>query len=370
MPNLIMTYFSGDYFQARSRWRAAASLHRGRMESYEIDAVAPNDERLTIDVAIFGNPAAQKVLVISSGLHGVEGLFGSAVQLATIESYLATQQLPSDLAIVMVHILNPFGCATYRRWNEENIDLNRNFLVGDEVYQGSPPAYPSLDSFLNPRSSPSRLEPFLLKSLGLIGRYGMSALKNTLPVGQYDFPQGIFFGGHAPSQTRKILTAHFRSWLGAAQQVIHLDLHSGLGKWGTYQLFTELNRDAVRYQWLSEHFGDNASRWGNRLLTVDADDLVYQPHGTFGRWCQAEFTDLAYDFLLAEFGTYPMLRVLKALRAENRAHWWGKVADKSYQRTKQELLEVFVPSSPQWRKITLDRGLDLCLRGINALVKT
>jgi Protein of unknown function (DUF2817) len=358
-----VSYFSADYFMARSRWRTAAAIHEGRLESYEIDAVTPSDERLTIDVAIFGNPSAQKALVISSGLHGVEGLFGSAVQLATIEEYLATQQLASDLAIVMVHMLNPFGCAWYRRWNEDNIDLNRNFLMGDEVYQGCPPAYPSLDSFLNPRSSPSRLEPFLLKSLGLIGRYGMSALKSTLPVGQYDFPQGLFFGGNAPSQTQKILTTHFRSWLGAAQGVIHLDLHSGLGKWGTYQLFAEMTKDAARYQWLSEHFIDGA----NCLLTLDPDDLVYQPSGTFGRWCQAEFTDRRYDFILTEFGTYPMLRVLKALRAENRAHWWGKVEDKSYHQAKQELLEVFVPSSQQWRKIALERGMDICLKGINAL---
>jgi hypothetical protein len=105
----------------------------------------------------------------------------------------------------------------------------------------------------------------------------------------------------------------------------------------------------------------------NRLLTIDPDDLVYQPRGTLGRWCQAEFTDRRYDFLLAEFGTYSMLSVLKALRAENRAHWWGKVEDKSYHQAKQELLEVFVPSSPQWRKIALEKGMDLCLRGINAL---
>jgi hypothetical protein len=355
-----VSYFSTDYFRARSRWRASAALHGGRLESYEIDAVTPSDEGLTIDVAIFGNPSAQKALVISSGLHGVEGLFGSAVQLAMIEEYLATEELASDLAIVMIHILNPFGCAWYRRWN-------RNFLVGDEVYQGCPPAYPLLDSFLNPQSNPSRLEPFLLKSLGLIGRYGMSALKSTLPVGQYDFPKGLFFGGNAPSQTQKILTTHLRSWLGAAQQVIHLDLHSGLGKWGTYQLFAEMNKDAARYQWLSEHFVDEASPLENRLLTIDPDDLVYQPRGTFGRWCQAEFTDKRYDFLLAEFGTYSMLRVLKALRAENRVHWWGKVEDKSYHQAKQELLGVFVPSSLQWRKIAIEKGMNLCVRGINVL---
>lgn len=186
-------------------------------------------------------------------------------------------------------------------------------------------------------------------------------------MGQYDFPKGLFFGGNAPSQTQKILTTHLRTWLGAAQQVIHLDLHSGLGKWGTYRLFAELTQASPSYQWLSEHFVDRDSPLESRILTIGPDDLVYQPRGTFGRRCQTEFIDRRYDFLLAEFGTYPMLRVLKALRAENRAHWWGKVSDKSYHLAKQELLEVFVPSSLQWRKIAIERGMELCLRGINAL---
>jgi Protein of unknown function (DUF2817) len=359
-----MTYFSADYFTARSRWQTAVRQHGGRLESYPIDAVVPSHDsvppqQLTIDVASFGNPAAPKALVISSGLHGVEGLFGAAVQLATIEKYVANQQLPADLQLITIHILNPFGCAGYRRWNEANIDLNRNFLLGDETYAGYPPAYPALDRFLNPRSAPSPLEPFLLKSLALIGKYGMSALKNTLPVGQYDFPQGLFFGGNAPSQTQTILATHLRSWLGAAQQVIHLDLHSGLGKWGTYQLFAEIASNSPRYRWLADRF--------EHLLPLDADDRVYQPRGTFGRWCQSECADLTYDFILAEFGTYSMLRVLKALRAENRAYWWGNKTDPAYIRAQQELLEVFVPKSDRWRKIALARGVALCWAGITAL---
>jgi hypothetical protein len=356
-----MSYFSPDYFTARSRWRIAASRLGCRLESHEIDATSPIDEALTIDIAIFGNPLAHKAMVISSGLHGVEGLFGSAVQLALLEQYLVADRLSSDVAVVMIHTLNPFGCAWYRRWNEDNIDLNRNFLVGDEVYQGAPPAYPLLDSFLNPQSPPNRLEPFLLKSLGLITKYGMSTLKNTLPVGQYDFPQGLFFGGNSRSQTQLILTAHLRRWLGLSKQVFHLDLHSGLGKWGSYKLFSKLTSDSPRCQLLNEYFGSD------KILTIDSATAVYQPSGSFEQWCQVSFPDLTYDFLLAEFGTYSMLRVLKALRAENRAHWWGNPTDKSYQDAKQELLEVFVPKSQQWRDLVLEQGIDLCLAGINLL---
>lgn len=356
-----MTYFSPDYFTARSRWRSAAKRLGCWLESHQIEAVSPINDNLTIDVAMYGNPLANRVVVISSGLHGIEGLFGAAVQLALLERHLPDYRLPSDLGILIVHTLNPFGCAWYRRWNEDNIDLNRNFLLAGEAYRGCPAAYPQLDRFLNPQSPPSRLEPFLLKSLGIVGCYGMSTLKNTLPVGQYQFPRGLFFGGKAPSQTQKILTAHLRRWLGLARQVIHLDLHSGLGKWGSYKLFAEVTKNSPRCNWLQQQFGPD------RLLTLDPGDLVYQSRGTLGRWCQTSYPDITYNFLLAEFGTYSMLRVLKALRAENRAHWWGQPEDKSYQWAKQELSEVFVPRHRQWRSSALAQGVELCLTSIRAL---
>lgn len=33
--------------------------------------------------------------------------------------------------IVLVHAVNPFGFLNNRRWNENGVDLNRNFLVED-----------------------------------------------------------------------------------------------------------------------------------------------------------------------------------------------------------------------------------------------
>ena len=49
-----------------------------------IEARGPGGEELTIDVALRRSSAgeATSALLVSSGLHGVEGLFGSAVQAA------------------------------------------------------------------------------------------------------------------------------------------------------------------------------------------------------------------------------------------------------------------------------------------------
>ena len=52
--------------------------------------------------------------------------------------------------------LNPYGFAHLRRVNEQNIDLNRNFLLPGERFEGADPTYASLDGLLNPTSPPQR----------------------------------------------------------------------------------------------------------------------------------------------------------------------------------------------------------------------
>jgi hypothetical protein len=62
--------------------------------------------------------------------------------------------------------------------------------------------------------------------------------------------------------------------------------------------------------------------------------------------------------------------MLRALRAENQAHHWGKPGDPLSQRAKQRLKEVFCPSSPQWRRRVLERSVGLveaAVTGMRAL---
>ena len=137
---------------------------------------------------------------------------------------------------MLIHALNPYGFAWLRRWNEDNIDLNRNFLLSEEAFEGCPMDYPKFDSFLNPTSSPSRFDAYMLKAVWLISRYGLTSLINALPVGQFAFPKGLFFGGYASSKTQDILSHNLPEWIGNASEVIHIDFHTGLGRSGSYKL--------------------------------------------------------------------------------------------------------------------------------------
>lgn len=353
--------FCSDYATARNRFCSSALALGCRLEAYSIDQTGPDGEDLTIDVAILGNPQAQKIVVVSSGLHGVEGFFGSAVQCALLEERVVNWNHNQGIALVLLHALNPYGFAWCRRWNEENIDLNRNFLLPGEEYKGSPAKYGDFNAFFNPTSPPSRFEPFLLQAIASIVRYGISCFTSTLPVGQYDFPQGLFFGGHRPSKTYQILDANLPQWLGNATDVIHIDFHSGLGKRGTYTLFIDYPPDSQSTQWLTKKFGNDV------VEAYQARKVTYIFRGGLGSWCKAKLPQCNYRFLTAEFGTYPVISVVEALRAENRAHFFSPPNHPIKDWTRQRLMEVFVPADQGWRNAVVSQGLDLVERAIAIL---
>ena len=115
-----------DYQAARARFLALAEPLMASMETHSHPLPGPDGETAT-DIARFGNPDAEYVLVLSSGTHGVEGYCGSFIQCQLLDDGLV-ERLPENLSLVMIHGVNPHGFAWRRRVNEDNIDLNRNFV--------------------------------------------------------------------------------------------------------------------------------------------------------------------------------------------------------------------------------------------------
>lgn len=126
--------FSGDYSALRARFLAAARTAGASLVEYLHPLHGPDGERLATDVAYLGRNDARKLMVLISGTHGVEGPFGSACQTAWL-SQNTPWQLPDDTAVLAIHLINPWGTAWSRRVNEDNVDLNRNFID----WQKAPP---------------------------------------------------------------------------------------------------------------------------------------------------------------------------------------------------------------------------------------
>ena len=103
----------------------------GRQRAIDNDAAKARDGApLTADVAVVGDPRAPKRLLVISGTHGLEGICGSAQQVAWMLSGKVAH-LARDCAVVLLHGLNPWGFEFSYRTTENNVDLNRNFIVHD-----------------------------------------------------------------------------------------------------------------------------------------------------------------------------------------------------------------------------------------------
>ena len=134
----VINYFSSDYGEARRKFLDASRAAGAIVESYEHHLTGPEGESLFTDVAVLGPSDASTILVLESGTHGVEGFTGSAIQTGLLHEGLNSGPKPS-LSIILIHALNPYGFAHLRRFNEDNVDINRNFGLhwdrGDTLFR-------------------------------------------------------------------------------------------------------------------------------------------------------------------------------------------------------------------------------------------
>lgn len=336
-------FFSADYGEARRRFREAAAAAGAELEALALDASAPDGSPLTIDIAWLGAREAPQLLLHSSGLHGVEGFAGSAVQLALLASGLAPA---AGTAIVLAHVLNPYGMAWLRRWNEHNVDLNRNFGPGDDDFRrGAPEGYVRLEPFLNPPSPPRR-DGFYLRALWEVARHGLEPLKQAIVGGQYEFPRGLFFGGHRLEQGPALYQRWLAEYLAGVEQVVAVDVHTGLGRWAEETLVAHRHREPLV---------PLAAALGRELAEEVADQAVtYTIRGGYGQAFDGLPDRVRVSVLTEELGTYSALRVLHALREENRAHFYERAGPDHPAR--RRLLEAFAPRSARWRRRVVAQG--------------
>ncbi len=330
------------------------------VSKFALKAKGPDSEKLTIDAVRIGPVTAKKLLVISSGLHGIEGFLGAAVQHALLDQ-LVTKKLAKGSAVLLLHALNPYGFSHLRRVNEENIDLNRNFMLKGDKYEGVHEKYRRLNGFLNPPLAPNFNELFALKAAGIVLRHGFKALKDAVVGGQYEFAKGVFFGGRGKSETYKILDRNLTKLIGKARRVYHIDFHTGLGKRGDYKLFADRDSKDLAYGELQRIFGED------KIETWSADSTSYQISGGFGMWALKKFNKIDYDVITAEFGVASPLTTIKALCYENRAHQYSDSSDEVFGQAKAKIKEAFAPEDPEWQQETIRGGLKVVEQASEAL---
>ena len=145
--------------------------------------------------------------------------------------------------LVLVHAVNPWAMARFRRTNENNVDLNRNAMTPEEwkkaPHHVNHEAYQKLYSFLNP-STPLdtlwSLTVWALQGVRLALQHGTSLFKAAMVGGQYYDPKGISYGGSGKlEKSWQVLEAWLTTFLegrSKTEAVTWIDVHRGLGDLG------------------------------------------------------------------------------------------------------------------------------------------
>lgn len=332
------SYFAASYDEARERFREAAGRHPHLRDE---GSLAITDAH-TIDWALTGRDDADELLVYTSGLHGIEGYAGSAIQRRLLE-------LGEARPVLWLHALNPWGMDHFRRVNERNVDLNRNFLPPGAAYHADDAPYAALDHLLNPRRPPGR-DLFLLETVFHVARHGMSTLRNAVARGQYSFPEGIFYGGARPEATTEAVLGFLPDRVAGKRRVVHVDLHTARGPRGDYVAFLEKG-DGSETRRARPIYGRRLRAW--EPGTADG----YEMRGGMLPELQRRAPGVRYDALTLEIGTASDIAIVRALRAENQLHFHG--TRRPGHPALRAMRRAFYPDDPGWRRRAIGHAVDL-----------
>jgi Protein of unknown function (DUF2817) len=373
----LSRYFQASYEASRSALLLGLARisrrHTVVVDSRSVSALTdehgPNGETLALDFCIIGARQPQHVLMVSCGTHGLEGYVGSAVQHYLLDQVLPTLGLPTNTAIVLLHAINPYGFAWGRRVNEHNVDLNRNFGAHDNP-PPCDPDYEALYALLNPTTwtAESRAQDqAALKAF--VDQNGLRRLQTAFSAGQYNYPQGVQFGGQAPQASNVHLRALIAEYFQYARTVLWLDFHTGLGEFAACELITGAPKESDEYRFANQVWREGVkSAQSGESVSASLNGLLDRGLiSSFPPGCQVAFA-------FPEYGTYPPRRVMDAICADNWLQHHGHArdaADQFTQALRRECKEMFSPDSREWEHRVVAHGAQLVQEALQHLgIKT
>lgn len=359
-------YFAGSYRQGRENFLAACRRAGLSVDSHVHPRLkGPEGEELAMDAVWIGPADSSRVLVVSCGTHGLEAAAGSATMLRWLETD-GPGRLPDGMAALLVHAVNPFGWAWDRRGNEDGIDLNRNFVNHDAPYPANP-AYADLHpALLETGMDKAGLEAFAETFHRLAAAKGLNYALTGITSGQYDCPDGLSYGGNAPSWSLETLYVIAGKYLGRADKILHIDWHTGIGTYGQSHFILDEDRTSPAYGLMSGWWPDQ---------TIHCDDVVegvsisYNGVLVVGLRNQVEALSGAKMVnITIEWGTYEVERMIGALVMDNWLAHRAKNADPELVRqVRAQLVELFYPQAADWRQNVLTASETLYTHAIDGL---
>jgi hypothetical protein len=348
----VNEFFDRDYLGARAKFLGAARGHSERFRTFQNPLRGPRGEQLYCDALWYGPTDAERVLVTISATHGIEGFCGSGCQTGWFSSG-AYRELPPGIAQLHLHAVNPHGFAWLRRVNEDNVDLNRNFVPHIGPYPENP-GYEKLAASIAPAEwTASSQTASKAVFADYSKRFGPAALQAAISGGQYTHPEGVFFGGHAPTWSNRVIASVFRDWLSRAKHVAIVDFHTGLGPRGYGELIFALPEPHAGFARALDWYGSDLTSTGMGTSTSA------QLFGTNGEGFVRFLPNAQLTAIALEYGTLPLDDMLDAIRADNWLHLYADLAGEDSRRIKTQMRDAFAPNDASWRQSVWARAEEI-----------
>ena len=344
------------------------------------------EENLYIDTMyIAGTKESKNLIVLTTGVHGIEGYIGS-VMLDVFWKELYPELDKENTGVLVLANVNPYGMKYHRRYNENNVDLNRNFIMDwGEFDLTVNKDYPKVHKFLGPKTTMGNIfwhEAGFYGSMitTLLGN-GVDAITNALLGGQYEYPEGVYYGGVQDQESTIFVKDAFEKTLTSEyENIVHIDIHSGYGARYRMVIFNSAF-DTMTEQETKELF-----QYDN-VIAIDSEDFYPTTGDTtdyyYRLWekltkeeenrakLAGEEPETKTLFSTCfEFGTigdgfWDSVISMKYTIEENQNHWHptgNKVTD---QVIKERYQELFYPTETKWRAKTVADFAEAC-RGVFA----
>ncbi|RRH92286.1 DUF2817 domain-containing protein [Variovorax beijingensis] len=356
-------HFSGTYAEARAKFLDAAAMRGAAIESFVLPTHrGALGEELATDAALIGTRDAKKLLLVTSGTHGPEGFCGSGAQLATLrDADLLGRLEQAGVALLLVHAVNPHGFSHLHRTNEDNIDLNRN-----HIDFGAPLPVNAQYAEVEPLVLPATWPPTPADEAAMaayVEKHGMRAFRAAVTRGQYSSPDGLFYGGIAPSWSNRTMRAILRSYAASATHIGWIDIHTGLGPYGHGEkIYPGRNAPADLAQahawWGADVFAPFAGDSASADVSGPVVSIAYD-----------ECPDASIAPMGLEFGTLPDSEVLTRLRADTWLRRHPEAPDAQKREIRQQLRDAFYCDNDEWKGMVLGQTRVVLLQTLLGLKK-
>jgi len=352
--------FSSSYRQAREKFLAAANAAGLAAESHVHPEKGQSGEELAMDVVIDGLADADKLLIITSACHGVEGYCGTGVQMFALHDEVwRARTRAAGAAVMYIHALNPYGFSHIRRTTHENVDLNRNFR--DYSLPLEPNLkYREVHELLLPTSWPPGADNVAAVD-SFIATRGQDAWQAAISGGQPEFPQGLFFSGAGPTWSNLTFREVLRRHACRASRIAWIDIHTGLGPSGHGERIYA-GKDDDEAVTRARHW------WGQQVTSIyDGSSTSAKLTGMafaaiYDECPQAEYTGIAM-----EYGTQPILQVLNSLRAENWLNIHRDAPAALAAAIRQQMMDAFYTDTDEWKVQVIDQAREAMFQAVNGL---